>query len=202
MVLSCLPGKAIAPKGDAAWAKQLAAVLAAIHDLPGDREPEPWLCDWQQAVAPEAYRRHPVADRIFAALEPWRASLKRLPRTFTHHDFHPGNTLWQRSHLTGVVDWGQAALGWAGYDLAYCRLDVHLQLGPQAAHRLVQAYAAENGRPPEHVDAWDAVAALRALPDVEPWLACYHDLGQRGLNPALVEARHRVFVDAALRRLG
>lgn len=201
LVLSCLPGRAVAPAGDAAWARQLAVALASVHDLAADREPEAWLLDWQQDSPPGGYRQHPLAEQIFAALAPGRAALASSPRALAHNDFHPGNTLWQRSHLTGVVDWAQAAQGWPLYDLAYCRLDVHLQLGPQAARRVTLAYQAETGVAIDHLPAWDAVAALRALPDVEPWLTCYHDLGQPGLNLPLVAARHQAFVTAALRAL-
>lgn len=197
LVLSCLPGRSILPVGDRRWALDLAGGLALVHDQGSRIAPEPWLLDWQQEVMPDSYRGHPDAARIWAALGPWRAALVEQPQCLCHHDFHPGNTVWRRGRLTGIVDWSGGAQGWPGFDLAYCRLDTFLQLGPVPAGAVAAAYQAVRGGVPAHGPAWDLVAALRALPDPEPWLACYLDLGVP-LDQAGLWARLRAFIDAAL----
>lgn len=42
---------------------------------------------------------------------------------FAHRDFHPGNVLWQRRQITGIVDWQAACRAPASIDLAHCRLN-------------------------------------------------------------------------------
>jgi aminoglycoside phosphotransferase (APT) family kinase protein len=130
-----------------------------------------------------------------------RAEMAQEPPVLAHYDFHPGNTLWRRGRLTGVVDWLSAASGWASADVAYCRLDLTLQLGAEVGDRFAAAYSAVVGRPREHAIAWDAAAALRALPAPGGWLRGYHDLGRGDLTLPTVEARLDAFIASALRHL-
>jgi aminoglycoside phosphotransferase (APT) family kinase protein len=50
------------------------------------------------------------------------------PAVFTHRDFHPGNVLWSRGRVTGVVDWPTASVGPAVVDVGHCRTNL-VQLG-------------------------------------------------------------------------
>jgi aminoglycoside phosphotransferase (APT) family kinase protein len=40
---------------------------------------------------------------------------------FIHRDFHPGNVLWRRGRVTGVVDWASASISPACVDVGHCR---------------------------------------------------------------------------------
>jgi hypothetical protein len=51
-----------------------------------------------------------------------------------HRDFHPGNVLWQRGAVTGVVDWQAACTGPAVADVGHCRINL-LTAGTDAAVR-------------------------------------------------------------------
>ena len=51
-----------------------------------------------------------------------------------HRDFHPGNVLWRRGTVTGVVDWPGACTGPAVADVAHCRVNL-LTFGTGAAQR-------------------------------------------------------------------
>ena len=51
-----------------------------------------------------------------------------------HRDFHPGNVLWRRGTVTGVVDWPGACTGPAVADVAHCRVNL-LTSGTSAAQR-------------------------------------------------------------------
>jgi len=43
------------------------------------------------------------------------------PAVFVHRDYHPGNVLWRRGRVTGVVDWASASIGPAVVDVGHCR---------------------------------------------------------------------------------
>ena len=51
-----------------------------------------------------------------------------------HRDFHPGNVLWRRGTVTGVVDWQGACTGPAVADVAHCRVNL-LTFGTAAIQR-------------------------------------------------------------------
>ena len=43
---------------------------------------------------------------------------------FIHRDFYPGNVLWNRRHVSGVVDWEAASIGPRSVDVAHCRINL------------------------------------------------------------------------------
>ena len=51
-----------------------------------------------------------------------------------HRDFHPGNVLWRRGTVSGVVDWQGACTGPAAADVGHCRVNL-LTFGTDAAQR-------------------------------------------------------------------
>ena len=62
-----------------------------------------------------------------------------------HRDFHPGNVLWSRGRLTGIVDWANACHGPAGCDIAHCRWNLIELSGFEAADRFQAAYERMTG---------------------------------------------------------
>jgi aminoglycoside phosphotransferase (APT) family kinase protein len=72
-----------------------------------------------------------------------------------HRDFHPGNLLWSSGAISGVVDWGNACVGPAAFDLAHYRVNLATLFGPEVAD------ARFPGDP-----AWDIEAALGFI---DPW---------------------------------
>ncbi len=56
-----------------------------------------------------------------------------------HRDFHPGNVLWDRGLVSGVVDWLHACLGPIEIDIASCRVNIALTAGLEAADEFVVA---------------------------------------------------------------
>jgi hypothetical protein len=40
---------------------------------------------------------------------------------FLHRDYHPGNVLWRRGTVSGVVDWPGASIGPPSADVGHCR---------------------------------------------------------------------------------
>lgn len=143
VVMSRLPGRPdITPRDHDSWVAALARTMSQLHETAFDgtegvllRPPraETW------APPAEAHDDPLTAAAVGAVTE--RLSSLSADRVFTHGDFHPGNVLWQRGRITGVVDWSAARLDARWSELAYCRADVCLLLGPDVADRLADAYS-------------------------------------------------------------
>ncbi|HEX7346311.1 MAG TPA: aminoglycoside phosphotransferase family protein [Candidatus Limnocylindrales bacterium] len=108
-----------------------------------------------------------------------------------HRDFHPGNLLWASEGISGIVDWGNACLGPAAFDLAHFRINL-ATLGGQAATDV-----AFPGDP-----SWDIEAALGYL---DPWSLEERDAWVGpwpAVPPAVARERVETFVAEALAALG
>ena len=46
------------------------------------------------------------------------------PACVVHRDFHPGNVLWVRGRLSGVVDWRHTSIGPGVVDVGHTRLNL------------------------------------------------------------------------------
>jgi aminoglycoside phosphotransferase (APT) family kinase protein len=209
MLYGFLPGKPLmAPTEIEPWTCQLAETLAAIHSLPLTRFDflPPWDIGRDRWMSrPDLTERELGAIGIdgrlvVASLNAGTAtSVSSSSPTLLHWDYWPGNTLWTRGRLTGVVDWAVASIGDFRYDVAYCRLDLSLFFGAEAAVLFTRAYKDATGKELEDMPWWDLFASLRTLPDVGAWGAPYEDLGKKDVPGPLVVGRLREFVGRALR---
>jgi aminoglycoside phosphotransferase (APT) family kinase protein len=84
--------------------------------------------------------------------------------TFLHRDYHPGNALWSRGRLTGIVDWTGASWGPPAADLAHLRDNLGVDHEPALAERAEMAYRAAGGQAPD-LRWWDLRTLLDWLPD-------------------------------------
>jgi aminoglycoside phosphotransferase (APT) family kinase protein len=75
---------------------------------------------------------------------------------FVHRDFHPGNLLWSRRHLNGIVDWQNACIGPHSIDPGHCRLNF-LYYDDGLADQLRSAWEHHSGRP---YDPWADVMSI------------------------------------------
>lgn len=163
LAMQRLPGNVnLNPHDVDGWLQQLGRALAAIHaadtaGADGLLLARPAIQTWRP---PSLNRPSPLTDRAVAAIT------RHLPEVWqpvlTHGDFHPGNTLWQNCHLSGIVDWTEARLGPAMSDLAYCRADIALLLGQAAADRLTQHYVANASTAPKDLAVFDLIWGLDA----------------------------------------
>lgn len=64
------------------------------------------------------------------------------PLQAIHRDSNPGNLLWWRGRVTGVVDWVHLCHGPVEDDIARCRVNVWLLAGQDAADRFLAAIEA------------------------------------------------------------
>ena len=161
VVMSRLPGRPdLTPKDVDSWVGALAQALAELHETPLDGAEgavtRPPRADTWRAPAGEH-------DPLTAAAV--NAVTARLPsltsdRVFTHADFHPGNVLWHRGRISGVVDWSAARLDSRWLDLAYCRVAVCVLLGPDIADRLADAYSGIVGGTSDELAVYDLMCEL------------------------------------------
>jgi aminoglycoside phosphotransferase (APT) family kinase protein len=59
---------------------------------------------------------------------------------FLHRDYHPGNLLWEKGALSGIVDWPSSCCGPRGLDVAHARGNLALVDGVEAAEELLRGY--------------------------------------------------------------
>jgi aminoglycoside phosphotransferase (APT) family kinase protein len=140
LLMSFLAGRAVA----APDVRRLAKVVAAIHavDPAGfGHDYFPWFTG--TTVAPPPASRWP---RLWeTAIGLWHDAVPPYAPTFIHRDFHPGNVLWARRRLSGVVDWANACAGPRGCDVATCRANLADLAGDLAADDFRAAYEALTG---------------------------------------------------------
>jgi aminoglycoside phosphotransferase (APT) family kinase protein len=107
LLMSRLPGRRPEPPEDMrAFLSYLATALLAIHSVDGwARTVVPVFRPWNE---PRTLRSPAWSGRP----EVWERAIEEIgkpppttPTCFIHRDYHPGNTLWSRGRLVGVVDW-------------------------------------------------------------------------------------------------
>jgi aminoglycoside phosphotransferase (APT) family kinase protein len=183
IVVTCLPGGAAPARRWVDWSRSLAEAMAEVHAISPVIEAEPWLTGWRRDEPPASLADDPWLERAWPVL---RASAGELAASggdaLVHHDLHPGNALWSRGKVSGIVDWPMAGRGFPAYDRAYLRLDVSVCLGLDAGDRVARV------APDDH-PAWDLVVGLRALPDPDLWVGVYNELG---VPVTIEEGRARV----------
>jgi aminoglycoside phosphotransferase (APT) family kinase protein len=133
VLMSRLPGRVDWwPSDTGRWLRRLAGILPAIHatPLPAAGLIGPFAPDLPTSYQPPPWARHP---RIWErAADVTRRPAPVLPEVLVHRDFHPGNVLWRRGMVSGVVNWQTACTGPAVIDVAHCRMNL-LSLGAGTA---------------------------------------------------------------------
>ena len=195
LVLSCLRG---GPSPFSRWVERapgLLEVMATMHAVEPVIEAEPWLTGWRRDEPQASHAGDPWLERVWPVVQASRAELGASGGdALVHHDLHPGNALWWRGRVSGIVDWPMAGRGFAAYDRAYLRLDVSICLGLEAGDAIAAAQDAPDS------PAWDLVVGLRALPDPDLWVSVYNELGAP-VTPAEGRARLAAWFERALAQL-
>lgn len=146
-------------------------------DADGLVVPPRWVRDpavWASAMA-----------RLAGGAEP----VSRSPRQAIHRDLHPGNLLWSRRRITGVVDWVHLCAGPVEQDIGHCRLNIWLLAGRAAADRFLRVVEA-GGIAYDH--AWD-LAVLAGTGDYVDSLLAANAVGA-DLTRAVVRRRAEAFL--------
>ncbi len=191
LLMTRLPGRVVlAPKDMTKWLRQMAAALPPVHDVPigiGLRRYRPYS-DPRMLDVP-VWSKEPRAWR--AVLDLAQSPQPRTRPRFIHRDYHPGNVLWRRGRVSGVIDWNSACGGPPGIDLGHCRVNLVRLHGLDVADRFLAEYASVTGtNVSDYAPYWDAIAlvdsGLALGKGVGPDTA---RLGPRGLTVASMRRR-------------
>ncbi len=178
----------LVPNDMTSWLGQIAAALPPIHALPPSRAVRPYrpYSDPKTLDVP-SWSRQPKAWT--AVLDLARSRRPAMKPRFIHRDYHPGNILWLRGGLSGVIDWINAAIGPPGIDLGHCRVNLVRLYGVKAADRFLVEYASLTGAQPADYDPyWDAISLFDS--NLGPRLDDYlRRLGPPGMTVGKMRSR-------------
>jgi aminoglycoside phosphotransferase (APT) family kinase protein len=204
VVMSRLPGRPLcAPRDVDGFVRQLAATLAELHCLPADGID--FLRD-QRDMVDRALASHKPSDDplrnevVDAARAAWSSARDSKQRRLVHGDYWPGNVLFKRGRVVGVVDWEQPRLGEPTKDVATCRGDIAVLFGLDEADRFVDYYLQSGGQPTNHLNFWDLLICTWAVPEMPEWAVAYRVLGRPDLTSEVATGKIRAFAEAALSR--
>jgi 8-oxo-dGTP pyrophosphatase MutT (NUDIX family)/aminoglycoside phosphotransferase (APT) family kinase protein len=196
------PGRVVfAPDGFEPWLRQMAGALPAVHAVDSDAaglvQPYQRYHDMTQfepphwSAAPQAWAR---------AIDVVNGPPPATRPCFIHRDYHPGNVLWSRGRLTGVIDWINASWGPPGIDVAHCRSNLAQLHGVEVAEVFLAA-CRSLGIVDEAQPYWDLVDLLDmgSLAERDVY-AAWHDAGLTHLTTAIVRARLDEYVTVVVGR--
>lgn len=161
LLMTWLPGGVVwDPKRPAPWLAGLAELLPSIHAADTAGHPlGPYANYEQQSYEPPAWAAKPSVWE--QAVEVFHRPVPDTGRCFLHRDFHPGNVLWRRGRVTGLVDWQSACIGPPSVDVAHCRANL-LRYAPDLADPFTRMAESATGVP---FDPWADIAALVGMLD-------------------------------------
>jgi aminoglycoside phosphotransferase (APT) family kinase protein len=161
VLMSYLPGNVVwDPKAPRPWLTRLAELLPTIHEADpiGDNVGRYFNYE-QQSYAPPKWAAKPMVWEH--AIELFHGPVPEQARCFIHRDFHPGNVLWRRGKVAGVVDWQSACVGPPSVDIGHCRANF-LGYAPELARWFTEVAEQTTGRP---FHPWADIAALIGMLD-------------------------------------
>jgi aminoglycoside phosphotransferase (APT) family kinase protein len=105
------------------WVSQAVDAMIALHDVDASDAGMPSLSTYaQQRYDPPRWTNDP--ELWERAVELFHGPVPTSDVGFVHRDFNPGNVLWVRQQLSGLVDWQWACNGPRSIDPAHCRLNL------------------------------------------------------------------------------
>lgn len=160
LMMSHLPGQVVwDPRNTRSWLERLSEVLPAIHHAEPPSAADEYRNYQQDDYTPPAWAED---RRIWErAIELFLGSVLETDRCFIHRDFHPGNVLWVRGRVTGVVDWQSACNGPPSADIGHCRANFLLYDPPLAEQFTIAAERALG----HAFHPWADIAALIGMLD-------------------------------------
>ena len=194
------------PEDVRSWAADIARMLLRVHDARPSVEERSHIYEgrWMGLCFlrdgwPDTMAGHSLTEPIFEAVLELRAGLRCVRPVFLHMDYWPGNILWSRGRISGLVDWDAASYGDPALDVGYFRMNMYLRGIKEAADIFLDYYEAESG-PVENLGFWELACAARPLPAPARWLLEFYEARDVSAIVNRAESDFREFVTLAMRR--
>jgi aminoglycoside phosphotransferase (APT) family kinase protein len=208
LAMTLLQGRpTLEPTDRDGYARQVADVLATMHDLPLASLPDmlrgPHGIDTLDltTIPAEGHLTPAIVDRIKRCLDGHLPAMTTESRVFNHGDFHPGNLVWHKNTLAGVVDWSNSRPGPRWSELAYFRVELSVLVDVQIANRVLATYESLAGQRSPMQPAWDLLHVLSGHTWMHSWLAAYREQGRPDLDVPSGRARLRRLAYSLLNKL-
>lgn len=183
LLMSRIPGRVVwSPPALEQWLHELAATLPPLHATSiadSARVQEFVAYDPPSWEPPDWFKDRRLWDRALTFFHGPRLDQDRV---FIHRDYHPGNVLWLRGKVSGVVDWQAASLGPRAVDVWHCRGNLLGRFGLDVADRFVKLWEQVSGH------AYNPWAETVMLVDAIGWLGPRTE-GKRQLLERLLARR-------------
>jgi aminoglycoside phosphotransferase (APT) family kinase protein len=205
VIMTRLPGRPLlSPSNMSNYLEHMARTLARLHELPTtglDFLPDQRGLVSRGLGAP-IETDDPLRQAVHATVAAdWaRVAQTEHRRVLCHGDYWPGNVLWRRERLVGLVDWEQPRLGDAASDVATVRGDLTVLFGQGPADEFVARYEIASGYQVRELRFWDLLISTWAVAEIAQWVSVYPALGRTDVSVALGRQRIRAFAQAALER--
>ncbi|SDS58083.1 homoserine kinase [Halopseudomonas sabulinigri] len=188
-----LPGRHV-EQPDPAHCEAVGRWLARLHSAtvqtplarPSERGLEWMLSETRQQLDASSGPQAELLDSLLCTLAAWQRDDPGLPRAVLHADLFRDNVMFDGHHLSGVIDFYNAASGWTLYDVAIAVNDWCLRadasLDPRRTQALLAGYASQRSFTAAEHECWPdmlRVAALRFW--LSRQLAAQQHSGQRGV---------------------
>jgi aminoglycoside phosphotransferase (APT) family kinase protein len=167
--------KEFAPSNLADYLQQFTTHLVKIHSVNCSNAGLDFLPKLVIRFA-EEYRMQPMNDDLSIEINHFRESLKSVwpslqknEPVLLHGDYWPGNIIWERERLVGVIDWEDAKIGDPLADVANSRLEILWAFGNQAMHTFTQLYQSMMDINFSNLPYWDLWAVLKPASQIGDW---------------------------------
>jgi len=156
VVMSLLDGRPVwETRWSSQWVSQAVDAMIALHDIDvSHRALRPISTYKQSSYQPPRWTGRP--ELWERAVELFHGPVPYADVGFIHRDFNPGNILWVRRELTGIVDWQAACVGPRSIDPAHCRLNL-FQYNPTMADDVRRLWEQRSGLT---FDPWADLASI------------------------------------------
>lgn len=132
-----------------------------------------------------------------------------LPRSHSdvllHGDFWPGNMLWHKDILSGLIDWEDAQVGDPLYDLAIARLDIRCMCSEEMMHHFTAQYLSYTHLDSTMLAWWDLIAVVRMARminnDLAGWVSFFVPYNRHDLNIHTLRIHLQSAIHDALRQI-
>ena len=144
------------------WVSQAVDAMITLYDIDTSEVDLPPLTTYtQKNYDPPRWTSDPgLWER---AVELFAGPVPTSDVGFVHRDFNPGNVLWVRGRLSGLVDWQWACVGPRSIDPAHCRLNL-FQYNPSMADDVRTVWEQRSGLT---FDPWaDLASIIGTLDDI------------------------------------